>query len=874
MELRPYQNEAKEKVLEQWNQGVRKTLLVLPTGCHEENQEILMSDGSLKKIKDINIGEQVMGADGLPRNILFKQKGTKLLYKVQPVKGESFLVTEDHKLTLVRTNEKSRNIYPSDKLGGQIIDVSIKEWLSWSKNKKHIHKLIRSGLIKNFGFNNGHIISPYFLGILLGDGNLVNSISVTTMDDEVVSEIKNQCLRYDMTYSIEPSGKANTYIFKSGELGCKGSLLHRQLKELGLRGKGSYEKFIPHNYKASNYINRLEILAGLIDTDGSATNGGYDFVSASKQLSNDVAFIARSLGLAAYVKKCKKRCKDFEGIYYRVGISGDCSIIPCRVSHKKVNKRRQIKDVKRTGFTVLEYGIGNYVGITVDVDNRYLMGDFTITHNCGKTIVFSKVIEDVVKSGDRVLMLAHRGELLDQAADKLDKATGLKCAVEKAEDSCLGSFYRVVVGSVQSLMRPKRLNKFDKDYFDTIVIDEAHHCISDGYQRVLEHFDSAKVLGVTATPDRGDMKNLGSYFESLAYEYTLPKAIKEGFLSQIKALTIPLKLDLSGVSQQAGDFKASEIGTALDPYLEQIADEMVKYCSDRKTVVFLPLIKTSQKFTRILQEKGFRAAEVNGDSENRGQILEDFDNDRYNVLCNSMLLTEGWDCPSVDCIIVLRPTKVRSLYSQMVGRGTRLHPGKEDLLVLDFLWHTERHELCHPASLIAPNEEVSKAMTKIIEESGNPQDLEEVEKMAEEEVILQREEALAKQLEEMRKRKRKLVDPLQFEMSINAEDLVNYVPAFGWEMGPASEKQIKTLEKLGIFPDQVDNAGKAKMLLDRLDSRRKEGLTTPKQIRFLEQRGFKNVGMWEFDSARKLIDRIAGNGWKIPKDIDVKGYKG
>ena len=209
----------------------------------------------------------------------------------------------------------------------------------------------------------------------------------------------------------------------------------------------------------------------------------------------------------------------------------------------------------------------------------------------------------------------------------------------------------------------------------------------------------------------------------------------------------------------------------------------------------------------------------------------------------------------------------------MVGRGTRLHPGKENLLVLDFLWHTEKHELCHPASLIAQNEEVAKAMTKIIEESDCPEDIMEVEKMGEEEVILQREEALAKQLEEMRKRKRKLVDPLQFEMSIQAEDLSSYVPAFGWEMNPPSDKQVKTLEKLGIMPDEIDNAGKAKLLLDRLSARRDAGLTTPKQIRFLEQRGFKNVGTWEFDSARKLIDRIAGNGWKIPRDISPKDYK-
>lgn len=492
---------------------------------------------------------------------------------------------------------------------------------------------------------------------------------------------------------------------------------------------------------------------------------------------------------------------------------------------------------------------------------------------CGKTIVFAKITEDCVRSGERVLILAHRGELLDQASDKIAKATGLMCATEKAEQTCIGSWFRVVVGSVQTLMREKRLNQFSPDYFDSIIIDEAHHSISDSYQNVLNHFNTAKVLGVTATPDRGDMKNLGSVFQSLAYEYTLPKAIKEGYLVPIKAQTIPLKLDLTGVGTQAGDFKTSDLGTALDPYLYQIADEMVKCCMDRKTVVFLPLVKTSQKFKDILCEKGFKATEVNGESKDRAEILQDFENDKYNVLCNSMLLTEGWDCPTVDCIVVLRPTKVRSLYSQMVGRGTRLSPGKESLLLLDFLWHTERHELCHPAHLICENEEVAKKMTENIEAAGCPVDIEEAEQQATEDVVSQREEALAKVLQEMKHRKRKLVDPLQFEMSIQAEDLTSYVPAFGWEMGPASDKQLKTLEKLGIFPDEIDNAGKAAKILDRLDKRRTEGLTTPKQIRFLESRGFGHVGTWQFESAKNLIDRIAGNGWKIPRDIQPDTYK-
>lgn len=492
----------------------------------------------------------------------------------------------------------------------------------------------------------------------------------------------------------------------------------------------------------------------------------------------------------------------------------------------------------------------------------------------GKTIVFSAIIADRVAAGERVLVLAHRGELLEQAADKLQQATGLGCAVEKAESTSLASWFRVTVGSVQSMMRPQRLAQFDPGYFDAIVIDEAHHCLSDSYQRVLEHFPAAHVLGVTATPDRSDMRNLGQYFDSLAYEYTLPQAIRDGFLSPIKALTIPLRLDISGVSVSAGDYKASELGTALDPYLEQIATEMRQHCQGRRTVVFLPLVATSQKFRGILEAHGFRAAEVNGNSEDRAEILRDFQQGKYDVLCNSMLLTEGWDCPAVDCIVVLRPTKSRSLYCQMVGRGTRLSPGKSHLLLLDFLWHTERHELCRPAHLICQDEAVAAKMTANLEAAaGNPEDIEAAEQRAKSDVIAEREEALAKQLAEMRRRKKRLVDPLQFEMSIQAEDLASYKPAFGWEMAPASEVQVKALENLGINPENIDNAGKASKLLDRLDKRRMDGLTTPRQIRFLENRGFQHVGTWQFEAARKLIGRIAANGWRTPVGIVPAEYK-
>lgn len=502
-----------------------------------------------------------------------------------------------------------------------------------------------------------------------------------------------------------------------------------------------------------------------------------------------------------------------------------------------------------------------------DAGSRKLL--LVLPTGCGKTIVFSSVVESEVHDGKRVLILAHRSELLEQAADKLKAACGLDSALEKAESTALGNPLMVTVGSVQSLAG-KRLESFPPDYYDDIVVDEAHHCLSDSYQKVLEHFPNARILGVTATPDRGDRKNLGQYFDKLAYEYSLKDAIESGYLVPIQAEQIPLQIDLSQVGISNGDYAVGEIGTALDPYLEQIADEMMNY-RNRKTVVFLPLIATSQKFCEMLNDRGLKAAEVNGMSGDRAEILEAFDRGEYNVLCNSMLLTEGWDCPSVDCVVVLRPTKVRALYCQMVGRGTRLAEGKKELLVLDFLWMTDRHDLCRPSSLIAKDEETKERMDKLIEESGS-MDVLDAEEQAIKDVIAERENALRRELEAMRRRKRKSVDPIQYAFSINAEDLVNYVPVFAWEMGPATDKQIKFLEGRGILPDAVTNKGLATKLIDRIVTRTKEGYCTPKQIKLLERYGFQRVGEWSFDSASKMISRLAMVNWQVPRGIDPSTY--
>lgn len=491
----------------------------------------------------------------------------------------------------------------------------------------------------------------------------------------------------------------------------------------------------------------------------------------------------------------------------------------------------------------------------------------------GKTVVFSSIVGHRVARGGKALILAHRGELLTQAANKLLAVTGLPCGLEKAESTSLNGIHKITVGSVQTMAQPLRLEKFPSDYFTDIVVDEAHHCLSDSYQRVLAHFPNANILGVTATPDRGDMKNLGQYFDSKAYEYSMSQAIRDKYLCPVKAQMIPLELDISGVKISNGDFSSSEIGNALEPYLHQIAVEMKRYCQGRKTVVFLPLVHISQKFRDILESVGFRAAEVNGNSADREQILPDFEAGKYDVLCNSMLLTEGWDCPSVDCVVVLRPTKVRSLYQQMVGRGMRLHPGKDHLLLLDFLWLSQRHDLCRPSALISKDAVIAQMIDQQMSDEPDGIDLLAAEEQAEKDVLAEREEALARELAEMRMRKRKLVDPLQYAVSIAAEDLVGYVPTFAWEMAPPSEKQLVFLEKRGIFAESIENMGKATLLIDRLMQRQAMGLATPKQIRCLERYGFRQVGTWQFDDARKMISRLSLNNWRIPMGITPSKYQ-
>ena len=480
----------------------------------------------------------------------------------------------------------------------------------------------------------------------------------------------------------------------------------------------------------------------------------------------------------------------------------------------------------------------------------------------GKTVVFSTVAKDRTSKG-RVLIMAHRDELIEQARDKYYQITGDGTAKEKASETCLDSIWPVTVGSVQTLSRDRRLEQFPGDYFSTLIVDEAHHTLADGYQRVLGHFPGAKVLGVTATPDRGDKKSLGRYYENLAYEYKLRQAVEDGYLCNLSARTVPLEIDASSMKVRVGDFEVNSIAEALEPYLERIALAIAEFAKDRKIVVFLPLVSIAQEFMCYLLDAGLDAREVNGNSPDRTETLQWFDSaGPGSVLCNAMLLTEGWDCPSVDCVVVLRPTKIRSLYAQMIGRGTRLSPGKKDLLILDFLWMTGKHDLCKPADLASDNIEDRQAVTQ--ESLKEEIDLFE----AASDAVEARRKKLAEELAAKARKKARLINPLQWFVSIGDADLIDYEPEFFWEGLDMTEKQRKFIESSGIDTTGMCR-GQASQIITKLINRRSEGLATVKQVACLERFGYKDVGMWPFELARKKIDELAAVGWK-PYRLFVK----
>jgi superfamily II DNA or RNA helicase len=473
----------------------------------------------------------------------------------------------------------------------------------------------------------------------------------------------------------------------------------------------------------------------------------------------------------------------------------------------------------------------------------------------GKTIIFAHITEKRLSQG-RVLILAHREELIDQAIDKLHQACGLRAAKEKAADRA-DLDADIVVASVQTLTRRTRRDRFPSDHFATAFVDEAHHTPAESYQQILKYFRSQKVLGVTATPDRGDTRNLGSYYEDIAFEIGLVDLIKDNFLCPIKVRTVPIEIDLSNVSVRSGDFSEEEVAIALEPVLNRIAEAVSDYAAGRKTLIFVPLIRIAGQFAEILHGHGFAAEMISGACRDRAQKLARFKSGETQVLVNAQLLVEGFDEPSISCVICLRPTKVRGFYSQMVGRGTRIHPGKENLLLLDFLWISQQHNLVKPACLIAHDENEQAAIEAVLAE-GNPApetggDL--VTALAH-----SRERALARQILAQRKLKGEvhdLLDIIDLCVAYHAPELENYAPTMHWHLRELSSKQIDFLHRYRVDLSVVQNRGHASAIIEVILRYNESVPATLRQLNFLRCLGYRGeTANLSKSAASRLIGQL------------------
>jgi superfamily II DNA or RNA helicase len=328
----------------------------------------------------------------------------------------------------------------------------------------------------------------------------------------------------------------------------------------------------------------------------------------------------------------------------------------------------------------------------------------------GKTIVFGKLAQR--RFNRRVLILAHREELLDQARAKIASIVGFEPSVEQGRRRA-GADDPIVVASIPSLARGRRI---EGPRFGLAVVDEAHHGGAPSYQRVLAKLRPAHILGVTATPDRADNFRLSKVFGKLIYSKTLLDLIRAGYLSDIRVRTLPIAVDLSRVRTEMNDYREGDLGRAVEPALEHLAKIIATEYRDRKLLTFCPLRETSKRWTALLQSHGLPAAHVDGDSDDREEILKAYARDEIRFLSNAALLTEGYDEPSIDTVLNLRPTTSRGLFSQMVGRGTRLYPGKKHLLLLDPLFQAERTNPISIGDIVAETEEEAERIEAAMRE--------------------------------------------------------------------------------------------------------------------------------------------------------------
>lgn len=499
----------------------------------------------------------------------------------------------------------------------------------------------------------------------------------------------------------------------------------------------------------------------------------------------------------------------------------------------------------------------------------------------GKTTVFSEIVRrHYAQTGRRALVLAHRIELVQQAAQRLE-ATGCAVEIESGDQraSKLGALFGsvAVVGTVQTL-RGRRLAKWPRDAFSLVVIDEAHRATATMYRGILEHFSEAVVLGVTATPDRGDGIALGGVFDSTAYTMTILDGVRGGYLCDVRSRLIPLDcVSLDGVrttKQEHGrDLSAEDIARAMEGLepMHAIAAPLVREAGERKTLVFMPSVATAHALAEVLSgyvgAAKVRSLDGASDPDVRAKAIADYSRGDVQYLVNCALFTEGFDAPLTACVAVARPTKSRALYAQMVGRGTRLAPGKADCLVLDFHPGNTTHDLAHvvdifdgddldavPARMVA-DELAAGATVMEAREKARERAAEEARKLAERRERAARASVQAQATYRAIDRRMWTIDDV---CGVSREAYAPTVPR-------AREDQLARLEALRVPIARNETIRSASEKLAEATRRRRNGLCSVRQAQTLVRCGLR--GDVTYQEARDIMDRLAAARWTASPDM-------
>jgi superfamily II DNA or RNA helicase len=508
---------------------------------------------------------------------------------------------------------------------------------------------------------------------------------------------------------------------------------------------------------------------------------------------------------------------------------------------------------------------------TMFEEYRRLLG--VAATGAGKTIMFSALAGRVCEEAGSTLILADQDELIEQAVDRVWDTIGIRAQVEKGPRRA-DKDAPVVVSTIQSMCR--RLNRWDPDTFELVIADEADKSASDTWDRTLNHFDAhARVLGVTATPNRADRKNIMDYFEAKAFDIDLFDLIRQGYLAKITVQTVPLQIDIRSVGQKKGDYDAAQLALTLAPHFKEICRVIREYAANRRVLIFWPLIATSRAFCEVANKEwaatGLEARHIDGADPDRRRILDRYRAGDFNVLSNAQLIGRGVDLPMIDCVINCRCTRHPTTYRQLIGRGTRVYcplgcsktceheERKKDLLVLDFMWQFERYGVVRPGDLIAKSPAQAQALNEAIADLREPTDLE----LLDNEVAQNREANLKRELEANKHKRGRIFDALEWATQWagkdgSIRDLLDYVAETARDLLPITPYQTARLEKAKFDIASVKGYGHAVKIIEMLDARRRRGLCTIAQANALAKFGHPDPMGETFLAAGPMLDRLFG----------------